>query len=94
MTALYQVAVSCVSRFAAARKEDRFAVALNKDRIAAGKCPEHERLESEFAEARDRFRALSRLRQLTQAEEKVLLDRVAMAIARMKEHAGEHGCKR
>jgi hypothetical protein len=57
-------------------------------------CPEHERLESEFLEQRDRFRALTRLRRLTPLEEKQLLDRVAMTIARLKEHAAEHGCQR
>jgi uncharacterized protein YgfB (UPF0149 family) len=57
-------------------------------------CPEHEMLESEFREARDRLRALTRLRQLTRLEEKQLADRVAMAIARMKEHDTEHSCQR
>ena len=57
-------------------------------------CPEHARLESEFLEARDRFRALTRLRQLTTVEEKRLLDGVAMAIARVKQHAAEHRCQR
>jgi hypothetical protein len=31
---------------------------------------------------------------LTQREEKQILDRVAMAIARVKEHEAEHGCQR
>jgi hypothetical protein len=57
-------------------------------------CPEHARLESEFLEARDRFRGLSRLRQLTRMEEKRLAEQVAMAIARVKEHVAEHGCQR
>jgi hypothetical protein len=57
-------------------------------------CPEHARLESEFLEARDRFRNLSRLRQLSRTEERQLADRVAMAIARLKEHVSEHGCQR
>ena len=57
-------------------------------------CPEHDRLESEFLEERNRARALTRLRRLTQREEKQILDRVAMAIARVKEHEAEHGCQR
>jgi hypothetical protein len=57
-------------------------------------CPEHARLESEFIEARDRMRGLVRLRKLERAEERQLAVRVAMAIARLKEHVAEHGCKR
>ena len=57
-------------------------------------CPEHARLESEFQEARDRFRGLARLRQLTRVEEKRLAEQVAMTIARLKEHLAEHGCQR
>ena len=57
-------------------------------------CPEHARLENEYFEARERMRNLVRLRQLTKAEERQLADRVAMAIARMKEHEAEHGCRR
>ena len=57
-------------------------------------CPEHARLESEFLEARDRMRGLVRLRKLAAAEEKQLAVRVAMAIARLKEHIAEHGCER
>ena len=57
-------------------------------------CPEHARLESEFQEARDRMRNLIRLRRLTRAEERQLADRVAMAIARLKEHVAEHRCRR
>ena len=57
-------------------------------------CPEHARLESEFQEARDRMRNLMRLRKLTRAEERQLADRVAMAIARLKEHLAEHRCQR
>ena len=57
-------------------------------------CPEHARLESEFIEARDRMRALVRLRYLTRAEERQLAERVAMAIARLKEHLAEHRCQR
>jgi len=62
--------------------------------ILAVSCPEHERLESEFQEARDRLRTLTRLRRLTPPEEKQLVDRVAMAIARIKEHEAEHCCQR
>ncbi len=57
-------------------------------------CPEHARLESEFVEARDRMRVLMRLRKLEAAEERQLAVRVAMAIARLKEHVAEHGCER
>jgi hypothetical protein len=57
-------------------------------------CPEHARLESEFLEARDRMRGLMRLRQLSRTEERQLADRVALAIARLKEHVAEHRCER
>jgi hypothetical protein len=57
-------------------------------------CPEHARLESEFIEARDRMRSLIRLRNVTRAEERQLAVKVAMAIARLKEHVAEHGCER
>ncbi len=63
-------------------------------RFAAVQCPECERLEAEFLEARDRLRALTRLRRLTGIEEKQLIDRVAMAIARVKEHEAKHTCER
>ena len=54
------------------------------------RCPECERLEADFREARDRLRNLSRLRQLSALEEKQLVDRVALAIARAKEHEAGH----
>ena len=57
-------------------------------------CPEHARLEEEYAAARDRLRNLLRLRQLTRGEQRRLADEVAMAIARLKEHRAEHGCGR
>ncbi|HXL22939.1 MAG TPA: hypothetical protein VOA78_10765 [Candidatus Dormibacteraeota bacterium] len=44
----------------------------------------------EFLEARDRMRNLTRLRRLNAVEEKKLADRVAMVIARAKEHAAGH----
>jgi|GEM_PF-826195 hypothetical protein len=56
-------------------------------------CPECERLEAEFLDARTRLRHLRRLRRPTSIEEKALVDRVAMAIARAKEHASEHSEK-
>ena len=62
-------------------------------RLAMG-CAEHARLESEYIEARDRMRSAVRLRQVTRAEERQLADRMAMAIARLKEHVAEHGCER
>jgi len=57
---------------------------------AARQCAECERLQEEFLEARDRLRNLTRLRRLNAVEEKNLADRVAMAIARAKEHSAEH----
>jgi hypothetical protein len=57
-------------------------------------CPEHARLEREFQEARDRMRSLFRLRKLTRSEERTLADKVAMTIARLKEHIATHGCER
>jgi hypothetical protein len=55
---------------------------------------EHARLEEEYRAARDRMRNLVRLRKLTRAEQRRLADEVAMAIARLKEHAAAHGCER
>ncbi|HMD08654.1 MAG: hypothetical protein WCE50_01740 [Candidatus Acidiferrum sp.] len=40
------------------------------------------------------MRGLVRLRKLEPAEERQLAVRVAMAIARLKEHVAEHGCER
>jgi hypothetical protein len=40
------------------------------------------------------MRNLLRLRTLTRIEERRLADEVAMAIARLKEHAAKHGCQR
>ena len=57
-------------------------------------CSEHARLEEEYRAARDRMRNLVRLRKLTRAEQRRLADEVAMAIARLKEHAAAHGCER
>jgi hypothetical protein len=57
-------------------------------------CGERARLEGEFIAARDRLRALGRLRKLTPPEEKKLEQDVAMAIARVKEHVAEHRCER
>jgi len=53
--------------------------------ILAQCCPEHARLERQFQEARDRMRALVRLRNLSRTEERQLAVRVVMAIARLKE---------
>ena len=44
--------------------------------------------------ARDRMRNLIRLRKLTRSEERQLAVKVAMAIARLKEHLAEHRCQR
>jgi hypothetical protein len=84
MFPLAVLAISCVSGF---------AVAGSNDRLRLPRCPECERLESEFLDARDRVRTLRRLRRLTPVEEKQLLDRVAMAIARIKEHEARHPCE-
>ena len=62
--------------------------------VRAISCPEHARLEEEYRAARDRMRSLVRLRKLTRAEERRLADDVAIAIARLKEHAAAHGCER
>jgi hypothetical protein len=40
------------------------------------------------------MRGLVRLRKLEAGEERQLAVRVAMAIARLKEHVAEHGCER
>jgi hypothetical protein len=40
------------------------------------------------------MRGLVRLRKLEAGEERLLAVRVAMAIARLKEHVAEHGCER
>jgi hypothetical protein len=60
-------------------------------------CAECERLEADFLEAGNRLRNLSRLRKLSALEEKQLIDRVAMTIARAKEHEAGHrveSCKK
>lgn len=57
-------------------------------------CPEHARLEDEYLQARDRMRVQMRLGKLTRSEERALADKVAMAIARQKEHIAAHGCER
>ena len=57
-------------------------------------CSEHARLEEEYRAAMDRMRGLLRLRKLTRMEERRLADEVAMAIAKLKEHAAKHGCER
>ena len=76
----------------------RFAVFNRCEMCSAARlairCAEHARLESEFIEARDRMRGLVRLRKLEPAKERQLTVRVAMAIARLKEHVAEHGCER
>ena len=58
------------------------------------RCPERARLEREFQEARDGMRSLMRLRKLTRSEERALADKMAMTIARLKEHIAAHGCER
>lgn len=75
------LAVSC---------ESRYAAALKRSSLAALQCIECERLKAEFLEARDRLRTLTRLCRLTALEEKQLIDRVAVAIARIKEHEARH----
>lgn len=56
-------------------------------------CPEHARLESAFLAARERLRSRIRLQNLSPAEERELAVDVARTIARLKEHAAEHGCQ-
>jgi uncharacterized OB-fold protein len=80
MSSYSGLAVSCFGR-------------LEVGRFAEAKCPECERLEAEFLEARDRLHVLTRLRRLTPFEEKRLIERVAMAIARIKEHERKHGAR-
>jgi hypothetical protein len=63
-------------------------------RFAAAQCTEQARLEREFQEARDRMCNLMRLGKLTRSEERAWADRVAMAIARLKERIAAHGCER
>lgn len=88
------VAVSCFSGLAAALEKDGLAATMKQDGRAAKPCIECERLEAEFLETRDRLRNLTRLRRLTALEEKQLIDQVAMAIARMKEHETRHSFDR
>jgi len=40
------------------------------------------------------MRNLLHLRKLTRSEERALADKVAMTIARLKEHIAAHGCER
>jgi hypothetical protein len=40
------------------------------------------------------MRSLMRLRKLLPSEERQLADKVALAIARLKEHLAEHSCQR
>jgi hypothetical protein len=40
------------------------------------------------------MRNLFRLRKLTRSEERTWADKVAMTIARLKEHIATHGCER
>jgi len=72
-------------------------------RYAAAQCKERARLEDEYLQARNPMRSLLRLRQLKRVsrfaaakeeEERRLADQVAMAIARLREHAAAHGCER
>ena len=63
-------------------------------RFAAAQCKEHTRLEREFQEARDRMRNWMRLGKLMRSEERALADKMAMAIARLKEHIAAHRCER
>jgi hypothetical protein len=56
---------------------NRCSVSLLSSLAISG--PEHARLESEFIEVRDRMRGLVRLRNLSPAEQRQLVVRVAMA---------------
>lgn len=95
------IAVSCFNGLAAAFAKDGLTAALEKGRCVAARrrngltspqCVECERLEAEFFESRDRLRTLARLHGAL--EEKQLIDRVAIAIARIKEHEARHDCDR
>ena len=57
-------------------------------------CQERERLEEELSEARNRGRNLSRLRNLTLPERRVLDEREQAAQTRRRDHDAEHGCQR
>ena len=57
-------------------------------------CLERERLEEELSEARNRGRNISRLRQLTLPERRVLEEREQAAQTRLRDHDAEHGCQR
>lgn len=57
-------------------------------------CAERERLEQELAEARERGRYLTRLRNLTPAEQALLERHERAAQQRLREHDAEHGCQR
>jgi hypothetical protein len=57
-------------------------------------CLERERLEEELSEARNRGRNISRLRQLTLPERRVLDEREQAAQTRLRDHDMEHGCQR
>jgi hypothetical protein len=56
-------------------------------------CLERERLEEELAEARDRGRNLSRLRNLSPFERAALEGREQAAQTRLRDHDAEHGCQ-
>jgi len=55
-------------------------------------CLERERLEEDLAEARNRGRNLSRLRDLTPFERAALEVREQAAQTRLQDHDAEHGC--
>jgi hypothetical protein len=57
-------------------------------------CLERERLEEELSEARNRGRNISRLRQLTLPERRVLDEREQAAQTRLRDHDAKHGCQR
>jgi len=65
---------------------------MSSPSTAAVSCLQCVALEDSFLQARDRLRNLQRLRKLSPAEERRLIDDVAVAIARLKEHQAKgHG---
>ena len=59
--------------------------------LLALSCPKCKKLEADFLEARNR---LLQSRRAAGTREKQLMDQVAVAIARAKEHQGTHGGER
>jgi len=63
-------------------------------RIRVLSCVEHERLEFELLELRNRGQYLTRLRRLTRQEQAEWDWRERAALSRLADHDLEHGCSR